>query len=120
MVLYTNLQEAYKKKTWVFVDGDDSGKGVIERLKESYKKWDISKFQTFNQTDFEYYYPEIFSEEIKKILEIKDAKVKRDAKNGLLNDVRAWLDEDKTRGKNALKISAKEIINHLKTIEMCL
>ena len=120
LVRYTHLEAAYKNKVWVFVDGDASGMAVIEKLKAKYTTWDSDKFQTFEQSQFEYYYPVEFAEKIENTLAIVDRKFKKEAKNGLLTDVRAWLDEDKTRGRNALKISAKEIINHLKNIETCL
>ena len=117
LVLYTNLEEAYKNKTWVFLDGDDSGKEVISKLKTTYKTWDSSRFQTFNEAQFEYYYPEKFSEQVKKTFEITDQKAKQEAKKILSGEVRAWLNEDLIRGKAALKVSAKEIIEVLRRIE---
>ncbi len=120
LVRFTHLEEAYKNKAWVLVDGDEPGKEIIEKLQNNYKSWDGSRFQCFNYSQFEHYYPEFFAAEINSTLEIADKKNKRDAKDKLLIDVRAWLDEDKQRGKAALKESAKEVIAHLKEIEKAL
>lgn len=120
LVRFTHLEEAYKNKAWVFVDGDESGKEIIVRLKTSYKSWDASRFQCFDNAQFENYYPEFFIDQVQSVLAIEDRKSKKEAKLKLLNDVKAWLDEDKSRGKEALKESAKEIITHLKNIEKTL
>lgn len=59
----------------------------------------------------------IFLPQITQTLSIKDKKEKREAKKKLLDEVRAWIDEDEERARDALKESAKEIIDYLKLIE---
>lgn len=117
LVRFTHLEDAYKNKAWVLVDGDESGKEIVEKLKTSYKSWDASRFQCFDNAQFENYYPEPFADKVQSVLAIEDRKSKKESKLKLLNDVKTWLDEDKQRGKAALQISAKEIITHLKVIE---
>ena len=120
LVRFTHLEEAYKNKAWVLVDGDASGKEIIQKLQTRYQSWDSNRFQYFNNAQFELYYPEYFTDKVNFTLKISDKKSKKEAKLSLLNEVRAWLDEDKQRGKAALKISANEIISHLTNIEKTL
>lgn len=42
---------------------------------------------------------------------------KREAKRQLLREVLKWLDEDEDRGRAALELSAKDVIEELRTIE---
>lgn len=74
---FTHLEEAYKNNTWVLVDGDASGKEIVEKLLTRYKSWDSSRFQCFNNDQFEFYYPEAFVSEVKVTLEVVDKKEKR-------------------------------------------
>jgi predicted ATP-dependent endonuclease of OLD family len=120
LVRFTHLEEAYKNKAWVLVDGDASGKEIVKKLQTTYKSWHSNQFQCFSHAQFEHYYPDFFADEVKKTFEITDKKAQRDAKWELLKNVKAWLEEDKSRGKAALKESAKEIITHLKEIEKTL
>lgn len=120
LVRFTHLEEAYKNKAWILVDGDASGKEIVEKLLTRYKSWDSGRFQCFSNAQFEHYYPESFADKVKATLEIVDKKARKESKLQLLNDVRAWLDEDKQRGKAALQVSAKEVIMHLKNIEKTL
>lgn len=120
LVRFTHLEEAYKNKAWILVDGDASGKEIVEKLLTRYKSWGSSRFQCFSNAQFEHYYPESFADKVKATLEIVDKKARKESKLQLLNDVRAWLDEDKQRGKAALQVSAKEVIMHLKNIEKTL
>ena len=117
LVRFTHLEEAYKNKAWVLVDGDESGRNIVAQLIDKYKTWDSDKFQCFEKTQFEYYYPEFFTNEVKAALETLDKKEKKDAKKQLLENVITWLDEDKQRGKTALKESAGEVISLLRAIE---
>lgn len=117
LVRFTHLEEAYRSKAWVLVDGDDLGKGIVKKLKDQYKTWEVDRFQCFENTQFEHYYPKFFDEKVEATLKIQDKQEKRIAKKQLLDSVIVWLDEDKPRGKAALKESANEIILHLKSIE---
>lgn len=117
LVRFTHLEEAYRNAAWVRVDGDDAGAKIINQLKSRYSSWKPDRFSCFNEAQFEHYYPAEFAEQVTKALAHKDGKIRREAKRQLLDNVRAWLDEDNQRGRKALKLSAAEIIDDLRSIE---
>lgn len=117
MVRFTHLEEAYRDAAWVRVDGDGIGSEIIAQLKNRYSSWKPDRFGCFSKAQFEQYYPLEFTEQIKEALAHADKKVRREAKRKLLDNVRAWLDEDELRGRKALEQSAAEIITDLKLIE---
>ncbi len=117
LVRFTHLERAYAGAAWVRVDGDESGQAVIAKLRSSYSEWPADRFDFFKKNSFELYYPAHFEEQVKQVLGLMDRKSRRSAKHQLLDQVRAWLDEDEERGKEALQMSAQEIIEDLRTIE---
>ncbi|HKB59210.1 MAG TPA: AAA family ATPase [Gallionellaceae bacterium] len=117
LVRFTHLEEAYRNSTWVRVDGDEPGTKTINALKEKYSTWQPDRFACFGNSQFEHYYPAIFSVKVDDALSKIDKRERREAKRQLLNEVRAWLDEDEARGKTALEQSAAEVIADLKQIE---
>lgn len=117
MIRFTHLEEAYKDVVWVRVDGDASGKTVVDELREKYKSWQPEKFSTFSKPQFEDYYPEVFSKKAAEVLGISDKRVRREEKRKLLLDVVNWLDQDVDRAKTALEKSAREVIDQLQRIE---
>ena len=114
---FTHLESIYKNSAWVRTDGDSIGKTTIDKLKAKYIDWKSDRFKTFSKSQFEEYYPEIFQDEVHRVLGISDKKAKRTAKKELLTEVMKWLDEDEKRGREALETSADEIINELREIE---
>jgi len=116
MVRFTHLEEAYRNAAWVRVDGDETGRKIVSDLQTKFPDWDQTHFACFEAQNFENYYPETFSGEIQTALKLQGQQ-KREAKQALLEQVRAWLDEDEERGKHALAVSASEVIEHLRLIE---
>jgi hypothetical protein len=102
LVRYTHLEVAYQNRAWVLIDGDVEGEKIIERLRERYSSWDASRFATFDESSFERYYPSAFSAKIDEALGVSDHAERREAKRKLLEEVRAWLDEDEQRAREAL------------------
>lgn len=117
LVRFTHLEEAYRDAAWVRVDGDGAGSEIITRLQSRYPSWKPDRFSCFSKAQFEQYYPAEFSEQTKEALAHADKQVRRDAKRKLLDNVRAWLDEDEQRGRKALEQSAAEVISDLRLIE---
>jgi len=117
MIRYTHLEEIYRNRAWVRVDAGARGRQIINELRENYKIWPPERFDCYQENDFENYYPGIFKERVKETLGIADRQAKRAAKQALLSQVRSWLDENVDRGKEALSISAGEIIADLRRIE---
>lgn len=119
LVLFTHMQPAYKDKAWVIVDGDPPGAELIQKLKQKYGSWHDQQLMTFERVNFECYYPEVFSDRVEALNAIDDRQVLRVEKTKLLSDVMAWLDEDSS-ARDALEISANEVIRKLRVIEGCL
>lgn len=116
LMRFAHLEPIYAKAAWVRVDADDSGKEVVDKLRNSYKTWDADRFGCFSQEQFEHYYPAHFAEKVEQAL-ASDRQQKRAAKRQLLEEVRAWLDEDEERARTALAASAKDVIEELQRIE---
>lgn len=117
LVRFTHLEEAYRNSVWVRIDGDEIGFKIITQLQGKYSSWKSDRFACFSKAKFELYYPKYFDKEVTSVLAIEEKQARREAKRRLLNDVRVWLDEDEQRGKEALQISAAEIISDLKLVE---
>jgi len=117
LVRFTHLEKAYLDSAWVRVDGDDVGVKTITQLQAHYSSWKSDRFGRFRKPQFEHYYPVEFTDKISHALAHKDNQTRRKAKRDLLDDVRAWLDEDEVRAREALSKSAAEVIADLKVIE---
>jgi hypothetical protein len=117
LVRFTHLEEAYKNRAWVLIDGDDEGHKIISRLRQRYGGWKADRFECFDQAHFEMYYPRRFSDRATQALGEADRETRREAKRLLLDDVRAWLDEDEDRARTALAASAATVIKALTDVE---
>lgn len=117
LVLFANLDEAYRNSVWVLIDGDEEGREVIERLRERFPKWEGDRFDCFESETFESYYPAHFASGVERVLAIAQKQERRRAKRDLLAAVIVWLDEDDERGRAALAESADGVIVHLRRIE---
>jgi energy-coupling factor transporter ATP-binding protein EcfA2 len=117
LVRFTHLEEAYRNRAWVLVDGDSQGREIVERLRERYSTWEPDRFGCFDQAQFERYYPAEFSNRVDQVLSEMNKPARREAKRILLDDVREWLDEDEDRARAALASSAASVVTVLKGIE---
>ena len=114
-----HLQQIYKNKAWIVVDGDTKGKETISKLREAYRKsgWDEQHFTTFQKANFEEYYPDKFKDKVEEINNTQDHDEKRKAKDLLIKEVNQWIVDNEEEAKGQFKDSAKEIIEKLKKIE---
>ena len=117
LIRFTHLEEAYRNAAWVRVDGDKPGAEIIKQLQNRYPSWNADRFKCFSKAQFEHFYPSEFSQQVNEALANVDKQARRNAKRQLLDDVRAWLDADEPRGREALEKSAAEVIADLKNIE---
>jgi hypothetical protein len=81
--------------------------------------WPAGHFITWDQADFERYYPELFKAEVAAALS-QPHDAKREAKKQLLDDVKAWCAADQETAKTAFEQSAAEVIRKLRRIEQVL
>ncbi len=118
LFVYLHLQQIYKNKAWVIVDGGEQEKVVIDKLKETYKAsgWDEDSFLQWSEHDFEKYYPSEFQVRVASILEIQDKKLKRQEKKALLEDVVNWVQADVDHAKSLFQQSAADCVALLKKI----
>ena len=117
LVLFSHLESRYAGKVLVLVDGDRSGLEAVAKLRSDYSSWDEASFRSFEQADFEKYYPDEFGQRAAQALAEPDKHKKRQAKKELLKDVLEWTTEDEARAKKAFASSADEIIKLLQAFE---
>jgi len=116
LFLFAHLEHHYRERAWVLVDGDASGRRVVERLRQAYKTWPAEHFVALAAEDFESYYPKRFSADAEKIRQLKhDARPP--AKKALVEKVKEWCDSSPEQAKKALEESAAEVITILQVIE---
>src|ERR1051325_10823615 len=84
LFVYVHTSPAYKERAWVFVDGDELGKRVIEKLRNQFsKEWPEQHFKCFSEEQFEKYYPKRFDQEVSKVLSMLRGEEKQNAKGEL-------------------------------------
>lgn len=117
LFVFLHLQQTYKNKVWVIVDGGKAEKVIIDKMKADYQKsgWNEDNFQQFSEHDFERYYPETFKAEVDRILNLSK-KEKQEAKLSLNKRVKEWAEQNPVQAKAEFKVSAKEVIDILKKI----
>lgn len=120
LFLFTHLEERYRNKSFVLVDGDAIGKSAVANLRKAYSRSDPRCFSHFQQPDFELYYPAPFISEVTTALSDTDKAKKRARKKELLNKVIRWIDADRDRARDAFESSAADVINQLRSIEQML
>jgi len=116
---YLNLQPAYKNRVWVIVDGGETEKGIIEKIKSTYvpNGWNESNFRQFREHDFEKYYPDNFKNEVEAVLAITNKKKRQQKKMALFTQVESWIKENDEKARGAFEKSAAEVIEKLREIE---
>jgi predicted ATPase len=119
MVLFTHLQERYRDRTLVLVDGDQSGKDAVARLQDDYTGWPAESFRHLSETDFELYYPEVFQARVAEVLALPKQE-KRVAKRDLLEELLQWIDGNEEEARQAFEASSAEVIEHLRDLERSL
>ncbi len=122
LFLYAHLARTYRNKAWVVVDNGKRGREVIRVLKERYVKekpdsWHDEQFQVFSKDDFEEYYPEVFQDKAKLILQKPDGQHKQAEKTALLGEVLKHVHENQQRARDEFEQSASEVIKILESIE---
>jgi hypothetical protein len=118
LFLYAHLQPTYAGRAWVLVDGDASGRNVIERLRVRFgDTWAPGNFRSLSRENFEQYYPSRFSADVAHISLIPHGKDRQEAKGALLAAVIAWIEEDEDAAKAAFADSGEEIVGLLQEIE---
>ncbi|QLE52936.1 ATP-binding protein (plasmid) [Nostoc sp. C057] len=120
LCLFFHLQQPFKDRIWVLVDGGENEAQIINNLKNKYKSWTQERFCQLKKHDFERYYPEEFQVQVDDVLNIKVKEDKMRAKKVLLEKVKKWCMENPDSAKEGFRKSAYEVIDILKHIEKSL
>ena len=116
LITFVHLEPAYEGRLWVRADGDQSGQAAVEKMNQTFPNMGEDGISTFQQPQFENYYPADFADEAQEVLAIVDKKARRMAKTDLLQKVLAWTDGNPYQAKLAWEASAQEVIALLKMI----
>jgi hypothetical protein len=87
LVLYTHLEERYRGRVAVILDGDASGLDTVTKLQAKFSQWPSEAFTTFAKEAFELYYPDQFQARAIAALAETDEQLRRNKKRQLLLDV---------------------------------
>jgi predicted ATPase len=117
MFLFAHMEPFYRNHAWVIVDGDETGRSVIERLRTNFADWPSDHFRYWTRNDFELYYPHEFADRTRQVLEISDRRKRQKEKKALLDQVISWIAEDEQSARDAFAESAADVISILKGIE---
>ncbi|MEU8075157.1 AAA family ATPase [Catellatospora citrea] len=117
MLLFAHLEQVYRGRAWVFVDGGEQGRKIVNGLRSQFATWPTDHFQQWNELNFESYYPKKFADAVSAALAETDQKAKRAAKKRLLDEVLKWIDDNEDDAKAQFEISAAEIIAKLRAVE---
>lgn len=118
LFVFIHLEEIYKNKAWVLVDSGENESKIISEMQEMYSQsgWDKENFLQLSEHDFEKYYPDRFQAQVNEILAITNKKQKMESKKKLVEEVKQWIKDFPDEAKQEFAISAKEVIDILKTI----
>ena len=117
LFVFIHLEPIYRNRAWVIADGDDAGRSAVQRLRNTFGIWPEDHFVWWSEQDFEKYYPLPFDDRVRSVLAIGDRDTRRVQKAQLVEEVAAWLREDRARGEQALLERAGEVIERIRSIE---
>ena len=118
LFVFLHLQEIYKNKAWVIVDGGEEELKILDELRLQYEAvgWKESNFKQFQEHDFEKYYPVQFQGQVKLAIEEANKNQKRERKKNLLTDLINYIKADEEKAKTEFQQSASEVIGFLTSI----
>lgn len=117
LFVFIHLEPIYRSRAWVLTDGDEAGHDAVRRLRRTFATWPEDHFVSLSEHDFEKYYPPAFDDRVRDVLAIADRDARKLQKAQLVEDVVAWLREDRDRGRLALVERAGEVIERIRSIE---
>ncbi|MFD4875992.1 ATP-dependent endonuclease [Streptomyces sp. NPDC058420] len=120
LVLFIHREEMLKHRAWVVVDGDESGREVVDKLKGKYGNWPADRFRFFEKEQFEDYYPSRFTEQKEAAFSQPKGLARQEAKSNLRQAVQDWCDANRDTAREELAESAAEVIAVLQEIEATL
>ena len=105
-VLFAHLGDPAVRRAWVLVDGDSSGRKVVEQRRRRFSSWPAEHFQHLSQNDLESDHPPRFADAVSEIRTSHVKDVKRSLKKRLLVQVRDWCREEPATAAKEFESSA--------------
>lgn len=120
LFVFLHLQEMYKNRVWVIIDGGDSEKKILDDLSKTYisSDWSANQFRQLSYHNFEEYYPQRFASQIEVAIGETDKRRRIELKKALLEDVITFCAEDVEMAKSEFLTSAAEVIEVLKEMKI--
>lgn len=115
LFLFLHLERLYSRRAWVWVDGDEPGHEVADRLRATYSSWGDEHFSALREPEFEGYLPSEFEAE-RTALNSLGGDDRRKAKKELWQRVFRWSTENETEARVAFEVSAAEVVEGLREI----
>jgi AAA ATPase-like protein len=118
LFVFLHLEPTYKNRVWVVVDGGAEESEILDKLTEMYCKhgWNKSQFRQFKHHNFEKYFPGLFTPQV-EACEAAAHNEKPEKKRALLEEVEAWIKQDRSLAETQFRESATEVIALLVEIE---
>jgi len=120
LVLYTHPEERYRGRVAVILDGDSTGKDIVQQLQSKFPSWPAEAFTVFPKGAFELYYPARFAQDAAEALAVEDKQARRAAKKKLLLAVVALIEQNEDLAEEDFSESAAEVIGMLREFERSL
>jgi len=119
LMVFLHLSGPYRDRIWVGVDDDGAGRRVVSALRLKYaNSISESHFVTFDQGNFEEYYPTEFQAKVSEVLAIEDGKTRKLEKGKLREVVEEWINVDENRAISFFEESAASIVTFLRSISV--
>jgi predicted ATPase len=118
MFLFSHLEQMYRYRAWVILDGDQRSLEILEKMKAAFAGWPENRFLHWNEPVIEHYYPDQFKGKYSN--ETATIRVKRErqqSKENLFRELISWIEEDPGRARGEFETCAAEIIKVLRDIE---
>ncbi len=120
LFVFLHLQEMYRNRVWVIIDGGDNEKKILDDLSTTYisSGWSANQFRQLSCHNFEEYYPQRFASQIEVAIGETDKRRRIELKKALLEDVITFCAEDVEIAKSEFLASAAEVIAVLKEMKI--
>lgn len=118
LFIFLHLQEIYRNRVWVIIDGGENERSILEEIATKYKAtgWSGRQFRQLTKHNFEEYFPQRFQADVAVAIGETDKRKRAERKRALLDRVIEFCAEQEETAKSEFQISANEIISLLKEV----
>jgi hypothetical protein len=116
LFVFIHKQPVYASRAWVAVDQGPEAEKIIGKLRETFKTWDPTHFQTFPASNFEEFYPAVFQDKVSVAFAEKGLS-RQKLKGELAVEVTRWAIDNTAEAKAAFDASAPAVLKFLADIQ---